>query len=116
MPEVLQRERMTTEQRLPRLYRNRVLDYTLMAVGAVVAAFGAYTLWVPESWWLADLAEGWYLGSFMLGGVILAAGFGLLGASARDRAGYWSTAAVTSFTIAVLAIAGAVAATVVLII
>lgn len=115
MPEVLQKERMTTEH-LPPLFRSRTLDYTLMIIGAIVAAFGAYTMYGPTDWIWTDLAQGWYLGSFMLGGVILAAGFGLFGMSLRDRVGYWTTAATTSFVAAALALAGAVAALVVLII
>lgn len=115
MPEVLQKERMTTEK-LPPLFRSRVLDYTLMAIGAIVAAFGAYTIYAPTDWIWTDLAEGWYLGSFMAGGVFLTAGFGLLGMSIRDRVGYWTSAATTSFVIAALAFAGAVAALVVLIV
>jgi hypothetical protein len=115
MTQVQMREHVATE-RLPRLFRNRTVDYTFMIIGAVVAAFGAYTYFAPTSWILADLSEAWYLGSFIAGGVLLTLGLGLLGASIRDRSGHWTTSAVTSFALGALALAGAVVATVVLVI
>jgi hypothetical protein len=115
MPEVLKQEPVTVEH-LPRLFRSRALDYTLMIIGAVVAAFGAYTYFAPSDWVLADLAEAWHLASWIAGGVLLAAAFGMLGASLRDRSGHWTTSAVMSFLIGTLALAGAVAAAVVLIV
>ena len=114
MSQLLQKEQMGTE-RLPRLFRSRTLDYTLMTIGLVVVAFGAYTYFVPAGWILAGLSEAWYLGSWIAGGVLLTAGFGLFGASVRDRSGYWTTGAVLSFVIGTLSLAGAVIAAVVLI-
>lgn len=52
----------------------------------------------------------------IVGGVLLALGFGMLGASVRDRSGYWTGRAITSFVLGARARAGAVAAAVVLII
>lgn len=116
MPEVLQRERTTTTDRLPKVFRSRTVDYTLMIAGAIVAAFGAYTFYAPTDWVWADLAEAWHLSSWIIGGVLLGGGFGLFGASVRDRAGYWTTAAISSFVVGMVALAGAVVAAVVLII
>jgi hypothetical protein len=115
MSETLQKQRITTEH-LPTLFRSRVLDYTLMAIGAIAAAFGAYTIYAPTDWLWADLSQAWYLSSFMVGGVFLAAGFGLFGASLRDRSGYWTTAATISMLAGVIAFGGAIAALVVLIV
>ena len=115
MSQVREKERVTTEH-LPRLFRNRTIDYTLMVVGALVAAFGAYTYFAPSGWVLADLSEAWYLSSWIGGGVLLAAGFALLGASVRDRSGYWTSRAIASFVVATLALAGAVTAAVLLIV
>lgn len=115
MPQIQTREHVAVEH-LPRIFRNRVLDYTLMVVGALVAAFGAYTYFVPSNWVFADLSAAWYLGSFIAGGVLLTAGLGLLGASIRDRTGYWTTSAITSFVLGTLALAGAVVAAVLLIV
>lgn len=115
MTQIQMRERMTVEH-LPRMFRNRTVDYTLMIVGALIAAFGAYTYFAPSSWVVAGLSAAWYLGSFVAGGVLVAAGLGLLGASLRDRAGHWTASAITSFVLSALALAGAVAAAVVLII
>jgi hypothetical protein len=115
MSQVQEKERVGIEH-LPHMFRNRTIDYTLMIVGALVAAFGAYTYFVPSSWIWAGLSGAWYLSSWIVGGVLLAVGLGLLGASVRDRSGYWTTAAVASFVLGGLALAGAVAAAVVLII
>jgi hypothetical protein len=115
MSDLQQKEVVRTEH-LPRLFRNRTVDYTLIIVGALVAAFGAYTYFVPASWILADLGEVWYLSSWIAGGVLLTAGLGMLGASIRDRSGYWTAGAVVSFVLGTLSLAGAVAAAVLLII
>ena len=115
MSQLLEKDRVATE-RLPRLFRNRTVEYTLLILGALVAGFGAYTYFVPASWILADLSEAWYLGSWIAGGVLLTAGFGMLGASVRDREGHWTYDSVMSFVLGALALAGAVAAAVVLII
>ncbi|WP_353510313.1 hypothetical protein [Intrasporangium sp.] len=115
MSELQEKQAVTTEH-LPRLFRHRTVDYTLIIIGALVAAFGAYTYFVPASWILADLGEAWYLGSWIAGGVLLTAGFGMLGASIRDRSGYWNASAVVSFVLGTLSFAGAVAAAVLLII
>ena len=115
MTQLLEKDRVGTE-RLPRLFRNRTVEYTLLILGALVAGFGAYTYLVPASWILADLSEAWYLGSWIAGGVLLTAGFGMFGASIRDREGHWTYDAVVSFALGALALAGAVAAAVVLII
>jgi hypothetical protein len=114
MSQLLEKERVETE-RLPQLFRNRTIDYTLMVIGALVAAFGAYTYFVPSNWILAGLSGAWYLSSWIVGGVLLTAGFVMLGASVRDRSGYWTTGAVMSFVLGTLSLAGAVAAAVVLI-
>jgi hypothetical protein len=115
MSQLLEKERVRIEH-LPRLFRNRTVDYTLLIIGALVAAFGAYTYYVPTNWVLAGLSEAWYLSSWIAGGVLLTAGFGMLGASVRDRSGYWTTGAVVSFVLGTLGLAGAVAAAVLLII
>jgi hypothetical protein len=115
MSQLLEKERVGTEH-LPRLFRNRTVDYTLLVIGALVAAFGAYTYFVPAGWILADLSEAWYLGSWIAGGVLLTAGFGMLGASVRDRSGHWSADAVVSFVLGLLSLAGAVTAALVVII
>ncbi|WP_157557578.1 hypothetical protein [Intrasporangium oryzae] len=112
----LQEKEVVRTEHLPRLFRNRTIDYTLMIVGALVAAFGAYTYFVPTDWVLAGLTEAWYLGCWIAGGVLLTAGFGLLGASIRDRSGYWTAGAILSFVLGTLSLAGAVVAAVVLII
>lgn len=114
MSQVREKERVTTEH-LPPLFRNRTIDYTFMVVGALIAAFGAYAYFAPSSWVLADLSEAWYLSSWIVGGALLTIGFGLFGASVRDRSGYWTTRAIVSFALGTLTLAGAVAAAVVLI-
>ena len=116
MSQLLEKQRAETEQHLPRLFRNRTVDYTLLVIGALVAAFGAYVYLAPAGWILADLSEVWYLSSWIAGGVLLTAGFGLFGASLRDQSGHWTTDAVVSFLLGALSLAGAVTAAVLLII
>ena len=111
----IQMKGQTTVEHLPRLFRNRTVDYTLMILGAIAAAFGAYTYFVSSNWWLAGLSAAWYLSFFIAGGVLLAVGFGMLGASIRDRSGHWTASAITSFVLSALALAGAVVAAVFLI-
>jgi hypothetical protein len=116
MSQLLEKQSAETEQHLPRLFRNRTVDYTLLVLGAVVAAFGAYIYFAPASWILADLSEVWYLSSWIAGGALLTAGFGMYGASVRDQSGHWTTGAVVSFVLGALSLAGAVTAAVLLII
>jgi predicted MFS family arabinose efflux permease len=111
----IQMKGQTTVEHLPRLFRNRTVDYTLMILGAIVAAFGAYTYFAPSSWVVAGLSAAWYLSFFIAGGVLLAVGLGMLGASMRDRSGRWTASAITSFVLSALALAGAVVAAVFLI-
>jgi len=116
MSQLLEKQTTRTEQGLPRLFRNRTVDYTLIVIGALAAAFGAYTYFVSSNWLWAGLAAGWYFGAWIAGGVLLAVGLGLLGASIRDRSGVWTAGAVMSFVLGTLSLAGAVTAAVLLII
>ena len=116
MSQLLERQRAGTEQHLPRLFRNRTVDYTLLVIGVLVAAFGAYIFLAPASWILADLSEVWYLSSWIAGGALLTAGFGMFGASVRDQSGHWTTGAMVQLVLGALGLAGAVTAAVVLII
>ena len=116
MSQLLEKPRAETEQQLPRLFRSRTVDYTLLVIGALIAAFGAYVYFAPASWILADLSETWYLSSWIAGGGLLTAGFGMFGASVRDQSGRWTTGAVVSLLLGALCLAGAVAAAVLLII
>lgn len=99
---------LSTRMELPPLLRSRAVDYTLLVIGAIVAAFGVYTYAAPTDWFWAGLDEGWYLGSLVVGGVLLTAGFGFLGAGMRDHDGFWSTRAVAAFVAAGVALVGAV--------
>ena len=71
----LQEKHVVTTEHLPRLFRSRTIDYALIIVGALVAAFGACIYFVPASWILADLGDAWYLGSWIAGGVLLGSQF-----------------------------------------
>ena len=116
MSQLLEKQSVQTEQHLPRLFRDRTVDYTLLVIGTLVAAFGAYVYFAPASWILANLSEAWYLSSWIAGGALLSAGFGMFGASVRDQSGHWTAGAVTSFVLGALSLAGAVVAAVLLII
>jgi hypothetical protein len=63
---------------------------------------------VPATWFLGGLAEGWYFGLATGAGVLLAAAFGLLARSfVQDEHG-WPARAVLATFVAVVALAGAV--------
>lgn len=114
MSQLQEKQRVRTEQ-LPPLFRNRTIEYTLMALGALVAAFGFYAYFAPTGWVLADLSNAWPYSSWIVGGLLLTAGFGMFGAGVRDRSGYWTTGAIVSFLLGTLTLAGAVTAAVLLI-
>lgn len=116
MSQLLEKPRTETEQQLPRLFRNRTVEYTLLVLGGLIALFGAWVYLVPTSWILSDLSQTWYLGSWVAGGALLTAGFGMFGASLRDQSGHWTFEAVMGFVLGALSLAGAVAAAVLLIV
>lgn len=51
------------------------IDWSVGLIGVVAAVVGVYFNYAPESWWLANLVEGWYLGMYvaacaLLGGAL----------------------------------------------
>jgi nitrate reductase gamma subunit len=112
MSQVLERKR--TEHRVPVRRRSRVVEVTLMTIGALVALVGVYFQFAPSSWWLAHFSEAYHLGSYILGGLTLAAGFGVFADRAMDEDGRASTRVTTGMVLAIIAGAGAVIAALVL--
>jgi hypothetical protein len=83
MSQLLERDR--TGPRVAPGARKRVpvLEYALLLGGALLTLLGVYVYYAPTDWVLGDLAEGWYLGSFIVGGLTLSGGFVLF----ADRMG-----------------------------
>jgi hypothetical protein len=104
MSRVLERERA----RIP--VRRRVLDYTLIVLGALVALAGLYFQFAPSHWWLAYFSEAYQYGCYTLGGLLLGAGFGVFADRTLEEDGYRSTRVITGITLAVLAVIGAAVA------
>ena len=75
MSQLLERERAESRPTAAPHKPIPVLEYTLLAVGALLALFGVYAWYAPTGWILGDLTEGWYLGSLALGGLCLSGGF-----------------------------------------
>ncbi len=113
MSQVLDRQR--TEYRVPVRRRSPVVDYTLITIGALVALVGVYFQFAPSSWWLAHFSEVYHLGSYIVGGLLLATGFGVFADRTMQEDGHASTRVITATVLAIAALAGAVVAAVVLV-
>jgi hypothetical protein len=114
MPEILeQEETVSVPTVIPA--RSRAVEFTMAILGFVVLAVGAYLLFAPENWWLGDLVEAWHLGAFIIGGVLVMTGLGVYANESYLEDNHWTTRVVTAMAVAVLGLAGAVAATALLI-
>ncbi|HEX6220225.1 MAG TPA: hypothetical protein VF115_03940 [Acidimicrobiia bacterium] len=110
------RERPTTEiTRMP-TRRTFITELVTGIAGVLAAGVGAWMYYVPADWFLGGLAEAWYFGMFIAGGLLLAAAFGLFARMnyVDDRA--WTTPVVVNTVLALAAFGGAVAFAVILII
>ena len=105
MSHVLERERTG----VPARRRSPVLDSTLVIVGAVAALAGLYFQFAPSDWWLAHFSEAYQYGAYTLGGVLLGTGFGAYAERNFDENGPSARVSVAA-TLAVVAVAGALAA------
>jgi len=104
----LLQERMRTEiTRVPAATRH-VTEWVLGVVGGLAAAVGAYMFYAPVNWFLAGLAEAWYLGMFVGAGIVLAAAFGVFARRAYLADRSWTSQVVWGTGLMVLALAGAV--------
>lgn len=104
MSQLLERER--TEYRAP-IRRRRRVDLALIAIGAVAALVGVYFQFAPSNWWLADLSETYHLGSYVLGGVLLAVGGAVYADRALEEDGRGSIRTAAGMTLAIVALSGA---------
>jgi hypothetical protein len=99
-------ERPRTEvTRMPR--RSHVTEWVIGIAGVLAAAVGTWMYFVPTTWFLGGLAEGWYLGLFVAAGLLLAVAFGLFARRMLREDGQWTTQSVTATIVGVLALAGA---------
>jgi hypothetical protein len=108
MSRVLERE----WARVPVLvrYRSRVLESTLISLGALAALAGLYFQFAPSDWWLAHFSEGYQFGAYALGGLILGAGFGVYADRTFEEDGDPSARTATGVTLAILSVVGALLA------
>lgn len=114
MPEILEQEQTVfAPAGIPT--RSRAVEFTLAIMGFVVVACGAYLLFAPENWWLGDLGETWHLGAFIVGGVLVMTGLGVYANESYLEDNHWTARAVIGMAVAVLALAGAVTASAMLI-
>jgi hypothetical protein len=108
MSQVLERKR--TEYRVPVRRRSRVVDFTLITIGALVALVGVYLQFEPSNWWLAHLSEVYHFGSYIAAGVLLAAGFSVYADRALEEDGRGSMRTAIGMTLAIVAFVGAIVA------
>jgi hypothetical protein len=100
-------ERQTTEiTRIP--HRSHVTEWVLGILGVVAAGVGVWMYYVPTTWFLGGLAEGWYFGMFIAAGLLLAAAFGLFARHVYREDMVWTTQSVLATVFGVLALAGAI--------
>ena len=93
--------------RMPR--RSRITEWVIGIAGALAAGVGAWMYYVPTTWFLGGLVEGWYLAMFVGAGVLLAAAFGLVARGMLREDRVWTIRVTVMTVLAVLAAAGAVA-------
>jgi hypothetical protein len=105
---------MTILQERPRMELTRMPNRTLFTewvmgiVGALAAGIGAWMYYVPTTWFLGGLAEGWPFGMFIGAGILLAVAFGIFARKAYlDDRGFTTQMTVTT-VLALAALAGAV--------
>lgn len=113
---------MTILQERPRMEVTRMpsrtffTEWVMGIVGALAAGIGAWMYYVPNSWFLGGLVEGWPFGMFIGAGMLLAVAFGIFARKAyRDDRGFTTQVTVTTM-LALAALAGAVVFAVFLII
>lgn len=88
--------------------RTRITELILGVVGVLAAGVGAWMYYVPADWFLGGLAEAWYFGLFIAGGVLLAAAFGLFARMVYNRDEAVTAGVVVSTVLALAALGGAI--------
>ncbi|MGH8913731.1 MAG: hypothetical protein ACRDZM_04350 [Acidimicrobiia bacterium] len=92
--------------RMPR--RTGITEWVTGIAGVLAAGVGAWMYYVPTTWFLGGLAEGWYFGMFVGAGVLLAVAFGIFARDMLREDLNWTLRVTVMTVLAVLAAAGAV--------
>lgn len=82
-------------------------EWVVGIAGALAAAVGAWTYYVPTDWFLGDVAESWHFGLFTGAGVLLAGAFGVFARKAYLGDRSWTAQAMVATGLAIAALAGA---------
>lgn len=61
-------ERTRTEAPAPVTH---AVDWLMAGLALVVGAFGVYVRFAPETWWLGEFGEGWWLGPWTAAGALM---------------------------------------------
>lgn len=80
--------------------RERVVDWFMAGLAAFLALIGVYTYMVPDTWFLGGLTEGWWLGSWMVAGLLMAVALWDYARMAYRRDGSFTGAEVSGFVFA----------------
>lgn len=102
------------EYRVGVRHRSPVVDDTLIAIGVLLALAGVSLQFAPSSWWLAHFSQAYYLGSYIVGGLLLATGFGVYADRTMEEDDRASTRMVAATMLAIVALTGVVIAALVL--
>lgn len=92
--------------RMPR--RSYIAEWLIGIAGVLAAGVGAWMYYVPTTWFLGGVAEGWYFGMFVAAGLLLAVAFGLFARAMLREDRIWTLRVTVMTVLAVLAAAGAV--------
>ena len=108
----LRQERLQVEVTPVRAARH-AFEWVLGVAGVLVAAVGVYVFYAPPKWFLAGLADSWYLGVFVVADILFAAAFGVFARRAFLVDRTWTAEVVFGTGLMVLELAGAVACAVI---
>jgi hypothetical protein len=112
---VLREKPMMEFTRMP-TQRSHLTAWALGIAGVVAAAVGAWVYFVPATWFLGGLVEGWPFALFIGAGLLLTAAFGLFARMTFVDDPKWTYRVMVPTALALAALAGAITFAVILII
>ncbi len=102
------REKPLTEVTRMPTRRSRLTEWVLGIAGVLAAAVGAWMYFVPATWFLGGLVEGWYFAMFIAAGLLLTGAFGLFARMTFVEDPGWTFRVIVPTVLALAAFAGAI--------
>jgi hypothetical protein len=103
----LREKPMTEVTRMP-TRRSHLTEWVLGIAGVLAAAVGAWMYFVPATWILGGLVEGWYFAMFIGAGLLLTGAFGLFARMTFVDDPEWTFRVIVPTVLALAAFAGAI--------